>query len=697
MPVIRPFFDRLARAIPGWHGCWRRAAAAGLILATIAGCATRQHGRTRREAAGPAPDLLDVAAIAPRLDAERAQVVADAGAKPAVRVASASATPGAGPVDPAVSRAQKPGTAQEPVPGPGMPPPSTAPGQIPSAEGLFRPIGAVPGAAAVPGLGGTPSPIDSFRGIAPPPASMPMPPLTTVPPLLPGLPAINPAPGGAYPLPAIGPGTAPSALAGATPATIPQVSAPYAIDLPSALRLADDQNPEIGEARVAILAALAQKLAAYSILAPSLNAGATYHAHTGNLERSSGQILAVSSQSLYVGAGARTVAAETVNIPGVNIAAALTEAIYEPLAARQVVAGARFNATATAFSVLLEVSNLYLDLLGAQAELASWRASATEADEITKVVVDYYLTGQGRKADADRADADRRLFQARIIGAEEAAAVASARLSARLNLDAGVRLEIPNWQVEPLTLIDPSIAIEDLIRTAIARRPDLAARGALIGAAEARLQRELKRPLLPTLWIGYSGGMFGGGSNIVQPSMGHFNGREDFDARVYWTLLNGSLGNVARQRAQRAEVNQAVAERVRAINKARDEVTSARAEALVQRQKVDTARVELNSAEDGYREDRIHLRESLGRPIETLNSLKLLANARINLIKAIIRSNQAQFGLFVSLGSPPPLGPDAGATPSGPPPIPNPLNSPIVSRPVPLIPVDPPGPPLLGK
>ena len=69
----------------------------------------------------------------------------------------------------------------------------------------------------------------------------------------------------------------------------------------------------------------------------------------------------------------------------------------------------------------------------------------------------------------------------------------------------------------------------------------------------------------------------------------------------------------------------------------------------------------------------------------------------VPLIEAITRANQAQFALFVALGTPPPLGPDAGAEPPDPPPIANPLHSPLVSRPMPLIPVPPPGPPLLGK
>lgn len=642
-------------------------AAAGLWLATGGGCAVRQGVRPRPDAQRPAPDLLDVTTVSLRPAAGRAPDLLDAAllaarpdarrTAPSVEPAKAPAAATRGPVDPDVSRVAKPEAAQEPVPA------------VPAAEPV-RPIAPAPG-------------VVTESALSPPAARRP------------GTPAANP-PSETSTF-SNGPTSAPSALAGATPETIPQANPAYPIDLPTALRLADDQNPEIGEARVAIIAALAQQLAAYSLLVPSLNAGASYHAHTGNLQRSTGQVLNVSSQSLYVGAGARAIAAESVGIPGVNIFSPLTEAIYEPLAARQRVAGARFNAAATAFGVLLEVSRLYLDLLGAESELASWRASASEADEIARVVIDYYLTGQGRKADADRADAERRLFQAEIVRAQEDVAVASARLSARLNLDAGVRLEIPLWQMEPLTLIDPSIGTEDLIRTAIARRPDLAARTAEIGEAEYRLQRELKRPLLPTLWVGFSGGMFGGGSNIVTPSMGHFNGREDIDVRAFWTVLNGGFGNVARQRAQRAEVNQAVAIRVRAINRAREEVTAARAEALAQRQMIDTARAEVASAEDGYREDRIHLRESLGRPIETLNSLLLLARARINLIRAITRSNQAQFGLFVALGSPPPLGPDAGVTPPGPPPLPVPLNSPIVSRPPPPAPIEWPGPPLLGR
>ena len=38
-----------------------------------------------------------------------------------------------------------------------------------------------------------------------------------------------------------------------------------------------------------------------------------------------------------------------------------------------------------------------------------------------------------------------------------------------------------------------------------------------------------------------------------------------------------------------------------------------------------------------------------------LNSLSLVGGARVNVIAALLRYDQAQFRLFVALGSPPPL------------------------------------------
>ena len=84
-------------------------------------------------------------------------------------------------------------------------------------------------------------------------------------------------------------------------------------------------------------------------------------------------------------------------------------------------------------------------------------------------------------------------------------------------------------------------------------------------------------------------------------------------------------------------------------------MSAALADARAAKNEVMVSRQELASAELGFREDLERSRQNLGRPIEVLNSLTLLAEARVNLIGALVHYDQAQFNLWVSLGSPPPL------------------------------------------
>ena len=108
-------------------------------------------------------------------------------------------------------------------------------------------------------------------------------------------------------------------------------------------------------------------------------------------------------QSLYFGGGAGALAAGTVEVPAVNIFSPLTDAIFEPLAARQQVERARFDASATANQVLLEVAELHFELLAAEADLEVRRESATQEAEVARLTRAYAEAGQGREADAQRA------------------------------------------------------------------------------------------------------------------------------------------------------------------------------------------------------------------------------------------------------------------------------------------------------
>jgi outer membrane protein TolC len=455
---------------------------------------------------------------------------------------------------------------------------------------------------------------------------------------------------------------APSDIAtGISTPAVPPAEQEFPIDLTTSLRLAEVENPLIAEARQRIGEALAAQQGARALLLPSLNVGTNYRSHTGDLERSSGRILSVTEKSLYFGGGAGALAAGTVQVPAVSIFSPLTDAIFEPLAARQQVEGARFTASAIANNILLEVAELHFELLAAEARLRVRQESATQEAEVARLTRAYAQAQQGREADAERGATELGLIVDEVRQAEEDLAVASARLTHRLHLDQTVRLKPIGVVLDKVTSVDPERPLEELIQAALQRRPEVGARSAAIEAAELHRKQELFRPLLPTVWLGFSGGAFGGGSNLLGPELAHFGGRTDFDVMAFWTLQNFGIGNLSLQKQRAAQTGQAVGERSRVIARIRSEVSAAYAESTAALQQVDITTRQLASAESGFREDLERIRNTVARPIEVVNSLRLLNEARVARIRATTDYNKAEIRLFVALGSPPPLGESANA------------------------------------
>jgi outer membrane protein TolC len=141
---------------------------------------------------------------------------------------------------------------------------------------------------------------------------------------------------------------------------------------------------------------------------------------------------------------------------------------------------------------------------------------------------------------------------------------------------------------------------------------------------------------------------------------------------AFWTLRNMGGGNHSLQKRRWAELGQAVGEQSLVIAEVRSEVSAAFAEANAAARQVDIATRRLASAEAGFREDLERIRNTVGRPIEVVNSLRLVNDARVARLRAVTVYNKAEFRLFVALGTPPPLGPTADE-PLPPAPIASPL------------------------
>ena len=431
------------------------------------------------------------------------------------------------------------------------------------------------------------------------------------------------------------------------------------VDLAGALAQAGVDNPTIALAQEAVSASQALHLQAQALLLPTLSAGGDFNWHQGNLQGASGDTRDVIRQSAYVGAGASAVGGGTVNVPGVRLSAQLGEALFEPRATRQAIAGRQFDAQATHNRVLLEVGTAYFALVGAEARLAAQRESEAEFGEIARLTANHAKAGQGRDADAQRARSELQLLRVAGRRIEEEIAVASAELTKLLSADPTARLRGPGGPIPQLQLIDPDADLETLVQTALDNRPEIAARAADVAVVETRLRKEQVRPFVPTLSVGFSAGGFGGGGNTADTDFGHFRGRTDFDVTAFWTLQGLGLDNLALQRRMRALVGETTAERLRVIDLVRTEVADAYALVAARRNELEVARRRAETAQSAYQQDLRAAKTLDVLPIVLLNSATLLNAARQDYLRALVGYNQAQLLLFVAIGqSPLCAGPD---------------------------------------
>ncbi len=504
------------------------------------------------------------------------------------------------------------------------------------------------------------------------------------------------APGQASPrLPAVNP-------AGPAAANAPAASGPILgpavqpIDLNTALRLAGVQNPELLLARQLVVESVFARMFAAAQILPTLNGGANYDTHTGNLQQSDGNILSVNRSAVYVGAGSFAVAAGTVAFPGAVLAGNVGEGIFLYLRSRQVVRQREFASAALSNQTLLQVCLAYCELLRAEGKRAIAERVRDQAQEVSRITASYARIGEGRQADADRAAAELARRRADLRRAEGEILARSASLCRLLNLDPSTRLHPTDAYVVPMPIVPEPAPLCELIAIALLRRPEMGERRTVIREAMLALEGAKVLPFSPTVLIGFSGGGFGGGSNLVRPIFGQFSGRTDFDAVAYWTLRNLGVGNVALINLAGARLKATQFQELAMLDIIRDEVAEAYAAAHARFAQIGEDEQAVRSALEGFRLDLERIKQGVPgegrnpRPIEVLDSLRLLFQSQNEYLDAILDYNRAHFELYVALGQPPAAalahpvpsgdvaaGPPAPAPPGPIPPPPPPGGSPF--------------------
>src|SRR5262249_22389378 len=156
-------------------------------------------------------------------------------------------------------------------------------------------------------------------------------------------------------------------------------------------------------------------------------------------------------------------------------------ALFEPLAARQVVAARQAQVQAAANDSLLAAAEAYFNVQQARGELAGAEAVVRKTEELVRRA-EQLAPAIVLPLEANRARAELARRRQVAASARERWRVASAEL-------ARVLLLAPSALVEPLepphlrvTLLETDRPVDDLIPVALTNRPELAAQQALVRA-----------------------------------------------------------------------------------------------------------------------------------------------------------------------------------------------------------------------
>lgn len=446
------------------------------------------------------------------------------------------------------------------------------------------------------------------------------------------------------------------ALPAAVPESVPAGPLVFETDLPvrevtlaNILTSVAGRNPEVGFATQRYAEAYARLIAARTLWLPSINAGLGWNNHAGPLQASNGSVGEVSRSSLTTGLGVQTIGAGSPVVPGLFANFHSAEAIFQPRIANRAAAARDAAVRTTINDLLLETSLAYLELLRAHQSRAIAVDIREHAQRLATATADFARSGAGNEADADRAATELSIRQNEVVQAEEEIQVASARVVELLNDDPRFVLSPLEPAIAPVELVPLETPIQTLLPTGLQRRPELAEAKHLVGEAIQRMSMEKASPWLPNVLMGTSYAAFGGGQGS---QISNTAGRFDLDAITYWQVRGLGVGEYAARREARALYDQNRMHQIRVMNRVSREIVESHAQVLARHRQIGIAEQAVQRATDSFERNWLRVRDLEGLPIETLQSIQALDQARREYLRAIVDYNAAQFRLQRALGWP---------------------------------------------
>jgi outer membrane protein TolC len=424
------------------------------------------------------------------------------------------------------------------------------------------------------------------------------------------------------------------------------------INLPTALKLVNARTMDVAIASQRIQQANAQFDQAKYAWLPTITLGADYLRHDGRSQDSSGNIINPSRTSF---------------MPGVGVNAIFTpaDAIFAPLAARQIVRARQADFDTAANNTVLIVAEAYFTVQQARGDFVGAQVAVRHAEELLRRA-EKLAPGLVPPVEAVRARTELARRKQAAHTAQERWQLASADLIRVLRLDASALID----PVEPphlrVSLISFDHTIDTLIPVGLRNRPELASQQALIEATLQRMRQERLRPLIPSVVLKGTGsnppaslsfGAFGGGND----AMSKYGARGDVELQVYWELQGFGLVNRAKLKERQVDNQLALMEMFRLQDRIAAEIAQAHAQAKSAAARLGDAEAGLKDATDSVDKNFQGLSQTrragdllilMIRPQEVIAAIQTLSQAYGDFYGAVADYNRAQFRLYRALGYP---------------------------------------------
>jgi outer membrane protein TolC len=407
------------------------------------------------------------------------------------------------------------------------------------------------------------------------------------------------------------------------------------ITLDTVLRLAEQHNPRIGQAREKLNESLLVQEQNCNCWLPHTYAGIAYYRHEGGIQNEDGTLTHSSTEALY---------------PALQIQSEIDikEATYQQINNEREVWQHKAELSQLDNEVLLEAATTYIDLLMARRGEALARMLEDLEQQVlpraeTLEKADLKLRGLASAVKA--ATSNRRQLTARLRLQGNAASV---RLVYLLGLPPETCLEPVDLLLAPIDLVDVSPPCHDLVAQAMSNGPGVKELERMLEVIQSGIDRSYGLGnLLPALQLNVVEGAFGAGPG----SQMSFDNRLDIGVAVRWNLTQFVTAESQRKLARSRQM-QAMLSYDDVRNKLAAGVQEAREAVLFGREQIGLAREEIQHADDNYRarNRQLELKTEGVTSNDVLLTLRSLGEAHFNFLNNITSHNKAQVRLLLLLG-----------------------------------------------